>query len=39
MKHDRNYFNLTQFEGRIQSLINILGNMKKLNVFLLPLLF
>ena len=37
MKHDMNYFNLTQFECRIQNLINLLVNRKKLNVFLLLL--
>ena len=41
MKYDMNEFNLTQFECRIQKLINLLVNRKKLNidVFLLPLLF
>ena len=34
-----NKFNFTQFECRIQNLINLLGNMKKLNVFFLLLLF
>ena len=33
MKHDMNKFNLTQFECRIQNLINLLVNRKKLNVF------
>ena len=32
-----NYFNLTQFERRIQNLINLLGNKKKLNVISLLL--
>ena len=35
MKHDMNKFNLTQFECRIQNLINLLVNRKKLNVFFL----
>ena len=39
MKHDMNYFNLTQFERRIQNIINLLGNKKKLNVFFLLLSF
>ena len=39
MKHDMNKFNLTQFECRIQNLINLLVNRKKLNVFLLLLSF
>ena len=33
MKHDMNKFNLTQFECRIQNVINLLVNRKKLNVF------
>ena len=33
MKHDRNKFSLIQFKCRIQNLINLLVNMKKLNVF------
>ena len=33
MKHDMNKFNLNQFECRIQNLINLLVNRKKLNVF------
>ena len=33
MKHDMNKFNLTQFECRIQNIINLLVNRKKLNVF------
>ena len=33
MKHDMNKFNLTQFECRIQNLINLLVNRKKLNGF------
>ena len=38
MKHTNNKFNLTQFEYRIQNLINLLVNRKRLNVlFLLPL--
>ena len=37
MKHDMNKFNLTQFECRIQNLINLLVNRKKLNMFLLLL--
>ena len=37
MKHDMNKFILTQFEYRIQNLINLLVNRKKLSVlFLLP---
>ena len=39
MKHDMNKFNLTQFECRIQNLINLLVNRKKLNVFFLLLSF
>ena len=39
MKHDMNKFNLTQSECRIQNLINLLVNRKKLNVFFLPLSF
>ena len=39
MKHAINKFNLTQFEFRIQNLINLLVNRKKLNVFFLPLSF
>ena len=39
MKHDMNKFNLTQFECRIQNLISLLVNRKKLNVFLLFLSF
>ena len=35
MKHDMNKFNLTQFEWRIQNLINLLVNKKKLDAFLL----
>ena len=38
MKHDANKFNLTQFECRIQNLINLLVNRKKLNVFCLLIL-
>ena len=37
MKHDMNKFNLTQFECRIQNLINLLVNRKKLYVFFLLL--
>ena len=37
MKHDMNKLHLTQFELRIQNLINLLVNRKKLNVFLLIL--
>ena len=37
MKHDMNKFNFTQFECRIQNLINLEVNRKKLNVFLLLL--
>ena len=37
VKHDMNKCNLTQFESRIQNLINLLVNRKKLNVFLLLL--
>ena len=37
MKHDMNKFILNQFECRIQNLINLLVNRKKLSVlFLLP---
>ena len=36
-KHDMNKCNLTQFECRIQNLMNLLVNRKKLNVFLLLL--
>ena len=39
MKHDMNKFNLTQFECRIQNLINLLVSRKKLNVFFLLLSF
>ena len=39
MKHDMIYFILTQFERRIQNIINLLGNKKKLNVFFLLLSF
>ena len=39
MKHDMNKFNLTQFKYRIQNLISLLVNRKKLNVFLLLLSF
>ena len=43
MKHDMNKFNVTQFECRIQNLINLLINLpvnrKKLNVFFLLLSF
>ena len=35
MKHEMNKFNLTQFEFRIQNLINLLVNRKKINVFFL----
>ena len=35
MKHDMNKYNLTQFEWRIQNLINLLVNKKKLDAFLL----
>ena len=35
MKHAINKFNLSQFECRIQNLINLLVNRKKLNVFFL----
>ena len=35
MKHAINKFNLSQFEYRIQNLINLLVNRKKLNVFFL----
>ena len=38
-KHDMNKCNLTQFECRIQNLINLLVNRKKLNVFILLLSF
>ena len=37
IKHDMNKFNLTQFEWRIQNLINLM--VKKLNVFFLLLSF
>ena len=39
IKHDMNKFNLTQFESRIQNLINSLVNRKKLNLCLLLLPF
>ena len=39
MKHDMNRLNLTLFECRIQNLINLLVNRRKLNVFFLPLSF
>ena len=40
MKHDMNKFNLIQSdECRIQNLINLLVNRKKLNVFFLLLSF
>ena len=39
MKHDMNKFNLTRSEYRIQNLINLLVNRKKLKVFFLPLSF
>ena len=39
MKHDINKFNLTQFECRIQNLINLLVSRKKLDVFFVPLSF
>ena len=39
MKHDMNKFNLTQFECRIQNLINLLVKRKKLNAFLMLLSF
>ena len=35
MKRDMNKLNLTQFEWRIQNLINLLVNKKKLDAFLL----
>ena len=35
MKHAINKFNLTQFEFRIQNLIYLLVNRKKINVFFL----
>ena len=37
IKHDMDKFNLTQFECRIQNLINLLVNRKQLNVFFLLL--
>ena len=39
MKHDMNKFNLTQFECRIQNLINLLVKRKKLHAFLTLLSF
>ena len=39
MMHDINKFNLTQFECRIQNLINLLVSRKKLDVFFVPLSF
>ena len=39
MKYDMNKFNLTQFEWRIQNLINLLVTRKKFNVFFLLLVF
>ena len=39
MKHDMNKFHLTQFECRIQNLINLQVNRTKLNVSLLLLSF
>ena len=39
IKHDMDKFNLTQFEFRIQNLINLLVNRKKLNVSLMLLSF
>ena len=39
MKHEMTQFNLTQFECRIQKLINLQGNGIKLNAFFLPLTF
>ena len=39
MKCDMNKFNLTQFECRIQNIINLLVNRKKLNVYFLLLSF
>ena len=39
MKHVMDKFNLTQFECRIQNLINLLVNRKKLYVFFLLLSF
>ena len=39
MKYDMYKFNLTQFECRIQNMINLLMNGKKLNVFFLLLSF
>ena len=38
-QYDMNKFNLTQFKCRIQNLINLLVNRKKLNVLFLLLLF
>ena len=39
MKHDMNKFNLTQFECRIQNLVNLQVNRTKLSVSLLLLSF
>ena len=39
MKHVMDKFNLTQFECRIQNLINLLLNRKNLNIFFLLLSF
>ena len=39
MKLDIHKFNLTQFKCRIQNIINLLVNRKKLNVFFLLLSF
>ena len=39
MMHDINKFNFTQFECRIQNLINLLVSRKKLDVFFVPLSF
>ena len=39
MMHVINKFNFTQFECRIQNLINLLVSRKKLDVFFVPLSF
>ena len=39
MKHDMNRLNLTLFKCRIQNLVNLLVNRRKLNVFFLLLSF
>ena len=39
VNYNNNYLNLTHFECRIQNLINLQGNRKKLKVFFLLLSF